>query len=330
MDKFSDILSTFFVSEPAKKQSTKPSHSHSKFQQSVNDGARNAVNTFSSSSESKETVESKQSIESKQSVKSNQSVESKESVKSKHSDESNQSVESSDLEEFKDDTSTESLANSDTSVSETVEPTFQPKKYTMRAIDIYKKNTLIFNNSTSENIKILSDILHSLSLMTGVSDIYNNSIYILSANDNRPLYKEMLLDNPYLHFTDLFVKSALSRGKLEDIAESPKRTILIVDRDAVQDDKYLTVGDNSNVHLIILTTSIDQVPFLYGKLGANKLAIHVKDKLKSLQQVFYKKVLVKLCSGLSDVPFQTFFDVINQQNFGVRYLMVKNSEMRYC
>lgn len=203
------------------------------------------------------------------------------------------------------------------------------KKYVFRAIDMYNKNIMIVNNEQSENMAMLSDLLHTFSLMNRVDEKYNNIVYVVSTGETRDLYKTMLLENPYLYFTDFKIKQNLSKQKMKELQnKDDKRTIVIVQHSKDKDiDEYLELL-NGNVQLIIIGKIIKPMLDLYKKLGDNKLLMHKKEKLKSLQKLFFDKVVRLICQ--CQCNFLEYFQKVNADTFGVRYIVIKNEELRYC
>jgi hypothetical protein len=53
--------------------------------------------------------------------------------------------------------------------------------------------------------------------------------------------------------------------------------------------------------------------------------INIKERLKVLQKKFYSKIV----KYLVDISINDFFDIINDDNLDVKYLMIKNNELRY-
>ena len=202
------------------------------------------------------------------------------------------------------------------------------KKYILRAIDMYKKNIMIVNNDQSENMAMLSDLLHTFSLMNRVDEIYKNTIYVVSSAETRNFYKTMLFENPYLYFTDFKIKQGLSKLKIKELQNSDdKRTIVIVQQSDDKDlDEYLELL-KGNVQLIVLGKISKPMLDLYKQLGDNKLLMHKKEKLKSLQKLFFDKVVRLICQTQCD--FHDYFQQVNADTFGIRYIVIKNDELRY-
>lgn len=221
----------------------------------------------------------------------------------------------------------EASTTSATSIQETVEPAFRPKKYALRAIDIYKKNTVIANTDIEDCVASVSDILHSLSLMKNVMTMYTKSVNVITSPGNKGIYRKMILDNPYMQFTDFEVKHTLPKSRIEELIVSKQRSIVIID-DIANLVKYSDLI-HTNVHMIVIATDAGTAVKAYKMFGTNNLLIHKLDRLKSLQKTFFKKILQPLCADLKNIEFETFFHIINQKNFGVRHLIVKNSEFRY-
>ena len=202
------------------------------------------------------------------------------------------------------------------------------KKYILRAIDMYKKNIMIVNDDQGENMAMLSDLLHTFSLMNRVEEIYKNTIYVVSSAETRDLYKTMLFENPYLYFTDFKIKQSLSKQKMKELQNNDdKRTIVIVQHSEEKDlDEYLELL-KGNVQLIVIGKITKPMLHLYTQLGDNKLLMHKKEKLKSLQKLFFDKVVRLVCK--TQCRFPDYFQQVNADTFGVRYIVIKNEELRY-
>jgi hypothetical protein len=141
----------------------------------------------------------------------------------------------------------------------------------------------------------------------------------------------MLLENPYLHFTDFVVSTSLSKANKSDIMSCNKRTILIIDTDVVEFDenefqKNLELKKH-NVQIVLLFTQYSKVRKFFNVLGEDRLLIHRKERLKSMQQIFFKKVVKSVCRD--NIDFEQYFYMMNHENFGVRYVIVKTAELRY-
>jgi hypothetical protein len=198
------------------------------------------------------------------------------------------------------------------------------KKLVLKASEFYKKNMLILNNDNSKNIDILNDLLFKLSKLNDVENIYDNSLHIFTFNENKKDFRDMLLENPYLYFNNLIIKNTLTLPQLE----SGKRHLFIIDYSIKSDiEKLHKLINKDNVHVIIYNNnySSDMVD-VYKLLGDNALIINSKDRLKILQKRFYSKIVKYL---VDDATTDNFFDVINDDNLDVKYLMIKNNELRY-
>jgi hypothetical protein len=131
----------------------------------------------------------------------------------------------------------------------------------------------------------------------------------------------MLLENPYLYFNNLLIKTSLSLPSLE----SDKRHIFIIDYNLVSDlDKLNKLVSQPNIHLILLhNTYTSSLVDVLHVLGENTLIINSKDRLKILQKRFYSKIIKNI------KVIDNYFDLINDDNLDVKYLIVKNNELRY-
>ena len=157
--------------------------------------------------------------------------------------------------------------------------------------------------------------------MNSVSDIYDNSLHIFTFNEDKKNFRDMLLENPYLYFTNLSIKTSVStRYKFE----SDKRHIVIVDFNVLSELDKLTSLRKDNVQLIVLYNTYNSSVYdIYKQLGEDSILINKKDRLKILQKTFYNKVVKHLA------PFEDYINVINDEDLDVKNLVIKNGELRY-
>jgi len=200
---------------------------------------------------------------------------------------------------------------------------FVVKKLVLKGVDMSKKNILIANTEMAEGVTVLSEVIDSLSLIRGVDEIYNQSIYVITSGENRPVFKQMLLDNPYMYFTDFTVKGSIAKKKIEEISTSPKKTLVVVDVNVKMDLEKLM---QPNIQLFVMGGSSEAVEF-YKKLGDNKMVLYKKEKLKSLQKRFFNLFVKDIC-GLS-CKFEDYYEYLNKSVFGVKYIIIKGKELRY-
>lgn len=204
-----------------------------------------------------------------------------------------------------------------------------PKKYIMKANEMANKHIVVVNKEVEENLCTIGDFLHMMSLMKGVDEKYSSDTYIITSNEHKKLFKQMLLENPYLHFTNFIVKHSLTKAVVDHLLSNPKRTIVFLDMDHTDPQIVQRALDlqHEKVQLVALSTQYKDVASLFPKLNDNKLLIHRKERLKSLQKVFFKQVLQPLCAYTPD--FENYFYMMNHDNFGVRYIIIKTDELRY-
>jgi hypothetical protein len=204
------------------------------------------------------------------------------------------------------------------------------KKYVLRPNELYKKNILIVNIDKHDNINILSDLINSFSGIEDVKKIYNQDMYIVTNKENKKTFKKMLLDNPYLHFINIHIKSQFNNP----INTNDKRTIVIIHLQSVDDiqDTIKQINPNSdeNLQFIIISDKIeDRLINVYEKLGDNKILLHKKESTKALQKTFFQKVIQYICTSMTGLDFAKYYEFINQKKFGVKYIIIKNTELRY-
>jgi hypothetical protein len=205
------------------------------------------------------------------------------------------------------------------------------KKYILKPSEFYKKNILIANDDKKNNFDITNDILYKLSLLKDIDNIYSKDIYIFTANDNRKMFKQMLLDNPYLYFIDFHVKQNIDKNILkennkEDNKEDNKRIICIIDTDILKNIDDLQDFINPQIHLILLTIETNKIMDYYNKIGNKRLLIHKQNKLKSLQKRFFKYVISNIDKKM---PFDDYYNRINDENMDLKYIILKEDELRY-
>jgi hypothetical protein len=195
------------------------------------------------------------------------------------------------------------------------------RKYTLKPKEFVNKNICIVGNEKSSNVQILSDILHKLSMLIDISKLYDTSIYIITKSEHRKIYKRLLLDNPYLYFTDIHIHKTT-----DDLNLSPsKKVIYIVDVDNFDISKFT----HKNIQIIrIINKIVSGLNELYESLGNNKLLLCKLDKLKLNQKLFYKKVVKKLSRKVF-ADFEDYYTSLNNENLDAKYIVFKNLELRY-
>ena len=139
----------------------------------------------------------------------------------------------------------------------------------------------------------------------------------------------MLLDNPYLYFTNFNVKNKLDKSKIKDLGKL--RTICILDNELLstidQDDFRLLL--NKEVLLIIMANDDDKnAVTTYDLLNSNKILIHKLNKLKMMQKNFYKIFIKYVCKEQIS-NFENYYNITNDENLDMKYLILKNNELRY-
>ena len=201
------------------------------------------------------------------------------------------------------------------------------KKYILKPSEFYKKNILIANDDKKNNFDITNDILYKLSLLKDIDNIYSKDIYIFTSNDNRKMFKQMLLDNPYLYFIDFHVKQNIDKNILkENNKEDNKRIICIIDTDILKNIDDLQDFINPQIHLILLTLETNKIMDYYNKIGNKRLLIHKQNKLKSLQKRFFKYVISNIDKKMH---FDDYYNRINDENMDLKYIILKEDELRY-
>ena len=272
----------------------------------------------SSSESSKSSSESSIKDESRNNTKSKKSIEEitqeiRQDIKEKFNEES--LVKNSDVDKEK--VSEESLVKNVDDVM---------KKYVLKPSEFYKKNMFIISDNVKTSIDILSDFLHKISMMKNADSIYNNSINIISNVQNKKLYKQMLLENPYLYFTNFDVKNSLTKRKIDSL-DNDLRTIFIFDNEmAHQYVEYIDILFSKNAHVFVLLDEEDKNIYDLYNHFESKLLIYKPSKNKMLQKRFYKNFIKK---HFKDLLFDQYYNKVNNENIDIKYVVLKNDELRY-
>lgn len=182
---------------------------------------------------------------------------------------------------------------------------------TLIADELRKKTIIINNVDIKDRIKILSDVLSTLSAISNIKSTYNSSMYIMTKYKSS--FNKIMLENPYLYFSNQkFIKNT---EQIETVKKG--KTILITDLENWKE----VIGElPSNIHLFLLTSHFED------EITDDKILIHKKEKLKILQKNFYKQTVSKLRS--KPQTFEEFSKMINL-NFGIRFLVIKDGMLGY-
>lgn len=321
MENLTDLLTNFFVSHKPKNKQPEiiPEESSSDSDDKQNSSSSNSSSSNSSSS----------SLSSSSSSSSSDKT-SKHSKDEESSESSHDTLESTDSSKIssKPIKKTEVPIEVSKSIKKnevlTEKPKQSIKKLVLKASEFYNNNMMIINNDNSKNIDILNDLLFKLSKLNDIENIYDNSLHIFTFNENKKDFRDMLLENPYLYFNNLIIKNTLTLPQLD----SNKRYLFIIDYSIKSDiEKLHKLVNKDNVHVIIYNDNYSSdIVDVYKLLGDNALIINSKDRLKILQKRFYSKIVKHL---VDDSNADRFFDIINDDNLDVKYLMIKHNELRY-
>ena len=221
--------------------------------------------------------------------------------------------------------SVSSVSESSEIKTESSKSTIEIKKYILKPSEFYKKNILITNDNKKDHVDVLGKLLHKLGLLKDISNIYNNDLFIFTQNENKKMFKQMLLDNPYLYFTNFNVKEKLT---IPQNINSEKRTICIIDINMLNNVEDIDDFINPNIHLFLLSSENQSIYDYYNKLGEKRLLIHKQNKLKSLQKRFFKFVIKKL-ELYKNIEFNEYYTSLNNENIDINYIILKEDDLRY-
>ena len=335
MDKLTDILTTFFVNSNSNtkhkskvKSSESSSSESSESSSSESSESSSSESSESSSSESSESStkkpEEKQSgIYSDLSSLNENTVQIPKEQNEKMLEEIPQEIPQETSQEIQEETSQEIPEE----IPQEIQEEIGLKKYILKPSQFYKKNISIVTDGIEGGIEILSDLLYKLSLIRDVDKIYDNTIHIVSDIDNKKLYKQMLLDNPYLYFTNFDVKHVLTKRNIVE-SISDKRSIYIFDNIMVNKYKDLVNSIiDKNVHILVLSNHEDKTGFdTHSCLGGEKILLYKPNKLKMIHKKFYR-YYVKPLSLFAD--FDTYYITVNDENLDLKYIIIKDDELKY-
>jgi len=316
-EKEKDYTHKYSISESAHKSNKKSydkSYDHS-YDKSYD---HSYERSYKSSKQSNTETESKQQSESEYRKKSESQKKSYKSVSYESQSESESESES------------ESQKKSYKSESEKVVSKIQKynfRKLILKASEFYKRNIFIINSDETSNVKILGELLEKLNNMKDVFEIYDKNMSIYTFTENKKNYKMILLENPYLNFEFNF-KNTLKNVKFIDT----KKHIVIIDFNLISDlDKILDENLlEQNVHLIVLFNSYTLSPALIDlyKFDKNALIINKKGTLKSIQKIFYSKVIKHIVKDQL-LDKDTYTELITDEDLDVKNIIIKNGELRY-
>ena len=348
MDKLTDMLSSFFVSSSKKNEQKKNNQDEKQSEKQSEKEERNDENEVTEKQSEKEERNDKNEITEKQSENKSQLKKDKldkekvvftitTSDKLSESENTNEkslfsSLSSKSLTKNKNSVTSESNSESTSeSTSKNIISKKNIKKYILRPSNFYKSNILIVNDDIKDSIDILSDLFYKLGLMKDVNNIYDNNIHVITSLENKKVFTKMLLDNPYLFFTNFDVKKQLSREKIKNLDNLEKRTIYIIDNKTLTKPlkhKDLQSLVSKNVHVIIIAGEEYNLDRTFNVMGNNKLLIHKLNKSKNMQKHFYKTTIKNLCLP-NKLAFDDYYNIINNEDIDIKYIILKNDQIRY-
>ena len=88
----------------------------------------------------------------------------------------------------------------------------------------------------------------------------------------------------------------------------------------------LSLASIINCANVSIYLSVKYIINFYNKLGDKRILIHKRDKLKSIQKRFFKCVIKHINQ---DMTFEDFYNEINDENIDVKYIVLKENELRY-
>jgi hypothetical protein len=144
--------------------------------------------------------------------------------------------------------------------------------------------------------------------------------------ENKKSFKKMILENPYLYFTDFNVVSKIKRESIKEIKalmeKTCQRTITIFDG-----TENISITDGAQT--IILCKPNELKKEVLKELGDKVLVIFKPGRYKMAHKQFFKNVVRGNVREYDDGDFEEYYKIVNNEDMDIRYLVVKNSELRY-
>lgn len=210
-------------------------------------------------------------------------------------------------------------SNTVSSISSIVEKDdYVLEKYIIKGKDISLKPIILLNSDQKDNVNILADLLDKLG---GMSDLYSENLYIMTQYNMK--YKKMLLENPYLHFNDYHIKREYCEEWITN--KYNKRTVFVIDYELLKDVEQIINRDD--IHLVITSNVYSNE---IGKMlnDIRGILINRKNKVEILQKQFYKNIVKNVCN-LCFSTFEEYYDNINDENLGVRWIILNDNKLMY-
>jgi hypothetical protein len=179
--------------------------------------------------------------------------------------------------------------------------------------ELNERNILVINKEISDNINVLSLLLHKLNPKE-----FENTLSVMCYSEDKTFYKKMLIENPDINFVNLHFVSKIKKSKLKQI--------VVVDFDYIDDINEVTEFFDDNIYLIVTSTNYSSYT---GELMnvmrkyKSTLLLNKKDSLKLLQKRLFKKVI---SSNLDDsIDMNDYIEYIKNGEF----IVIKSGELNY-
>ena len=186
-------------------------------------------------------------------------------------------------------------------------------KFIMKDNELNKRNILVINKEISDNINLLSLLLHKLN-----PNEFENTLTVMCYNEDKTYYKKMLIENPDINFVNLNFVSKIKKSKLKQI--------VVIDFDYIDNINKVTEFFDDNIYLIVTSTNYSSYTGeLMNAMRKYKstLLLNKKDSLKLLQKRLFKKVI---SSNLDEsIDMNDYIEYIKNGEF----IVIKSGELNY-
>ena len=130
--------------------------------------------------------------------------------------------------------------------------------------------------------------------------------------------------NFYFQSFWFFLNPIISFGKIDNINTNTNNKTLT----KPLKHKDLQSLVSKNVHVIIIAGEEYNLDRTFNVMGNNKLLIHKLNKSKNMQKHFYKTTIKNL-SLPNKLAFDDYYNIINNEDIDIKYIILKNDQIRY-
>ena len=150
------------------------------------------------------------------------------------------------------------------------------------------------NKNLETNITFLSKVLYNINKIDNVDKIYTSNVRYIINTDDKKEYKKILLEYPYLYFNKFNFNKTI---KIDEENDNLKM-LFVIDYDYIKNNdtlynkiNKLVEKNNDQIQFIFMTNEFDNIGINDETDWKNTILFHDIDNLKSIQKLFYKKIV---------------------------------------